>query len=125
MGDVTNNFSRDEFKCPCCGLNKTNDSVIRKLQELRDAVCVEAGRDVSFIIHSGTRCEKHNKEVGGKPNSAHLDGDGIDIRCNDGNLRYIIDGCARKLGYRRIGIARGFVHVDQSRRLPQDNLWLY
>ena len=49
---------------------------LQKLDRARDV----AG--VPFIITSAYRCEQHNKNVGGKPNSAHLRGYAVDIKIN-------------------------------------------
>ena len=35
--------------------------------------------DTPIIINSGYRCEKHNKKIGGLPNSRHMKGQAADI----------------------------------------------
>jgi len=59
MGDLTRNFSRSEFACPCCGRADVDMRLVEALQELRDL----AG--VPVRVNSGFRCAKHNREVGG------------------------------------------------------------
>lgn len=73
MGDMTKNFSRKEFACPCCGKDNINNKLVDILQTIRDA----AG--VPVTISSGVRCAKRNKAVGGVENSAHLTGEAADI----------------------------------------------
>ena len=78
MGDLTRNFSLSEFKSKdgagtplslICNISELAEN----LQALRDAV------DKPIIINSGYRSPKHNKAVGGSPNSQHLKGKAADI----------------------------------------------
>ena len=65
-GEITKNFRREEFKCPCCHLAEPHPELIMRLQEQRTAI----GRPI--MIESGSRCKVHNKEVGGVFQSQHL-----------------------------------------------------
>lgn len=68
------NFKKDEFTCKCgCGLNNMNLAVVKIADEVREHFGSPA------IVTSGSRCEKHNKEVGGVSNSRHLQGKAIDM----------------------------------------------
>jgi uncharacterized protein YcbK (DUF882 family) len=67
MGDLTLNFSRKEFTCHCgCGLDTIDIRIVNRLQVVRDIV----GLPIS--VDCGCRCPKHNKDVGGEPESFHL-----------------------------------------------------
>lgn len=67
-------FKDSEFTCKCgCGLNLQKDGIKRIADEIRE----HFGKPAT--ITSGTRCEKHNKEVGGVSNSWHMKGNAIDI----------------------------------------------
>lgn len=67
-------FKKDEFTCKCgCGLNNMNLKVVKIADEVRKHFGKPA------IVTSGSRCEKHNKEVGGVANSRHLQGKAIDM----------------------------------------------
>lgn len=67
-------FKKDEFTCKCgCGLNNMNLQVVR----IADDVRRHFGKPA--IVTSGSRCAKHNKEVGGVSNSRHLQGKAIDM----------------------------------------------
>lgn len=67
-------FKDSEFTCKCgCGLNLQKDGIKRIADEIRE----HFGRPVT--VTSGTRCAKHNKEVGGVSNSWHLHGNAMDI----------------------------------------------
>ena len=67
-------FKKDEFTCKCgCGLNNMNLKVVKIADDVREHFGKPA------IVTSGSRCEKHNKEVGGVSNSRHLQGKAIDM----------------------------------------------
>ena len=67
-------FKDSEFTWECgCGLNLQKDGIKRIADEIRE----HFGRPA--IITSGTRCVKHNKEVGGVAGSYHTTGNAIDI----------------------------------------------
>jgi len=112
-------FKKIEFVCPCCGRCEMDKELIWKLDLLRELV------GEPLIIESGYRCERHNKAVGGAPNSAHLRGKAVDIRCTNSLLRYKILNYAFYIRFIRIGIAKNFVHIDIDRSLPHPRIWLY
>lgn len=118
MGDLTQHFSRKEFKCPCCGKGEIDFAVVYDLEEVRRMF----GRPI--IIESGWRCEKHNKEVGGVPNSSHLTGKAVDIRCYADSTRYALVLLLMSRFY-RIGIGEKFIHVDHDFTKTKDVCWLY
>jgi len=114
-----NYFTLDEFRCPCCGEVHMNEKFLYML----DLARTTAG--IPFAITSGYRCEKHNKEVGGKPNSAHLKGYAVDIACSTSSSRYAILYSLIKAGFNRIGIADSFIHCDIDPDLPKNVIWTY
>ena len=119
MGDLTKNFSNYEFDCPCCGKLGIKHKLVLIAQATRDIY----GQRV--IINSGVRCHAHNLEEGGKPNSDHLTGDGIDIHCTTSRLRYHILRSAIEAGVNRIGIGSNFIHLGISDDNPQQVVWTY
>jgi uncharacterized protein YcbK (DUF882 family) len=120
MGDLTNNFSRSEFACPCCGRDDIDLTLVHKLQNIRDEV------GFGLTINSGVRCEKHNKEVGGVDNSPHVDRDAADIKCEHSRHRFAIVASALRNGITRIGIGNGFVHLDNgSGGRAKEVIWTY
>jgi len=71
MGDLTEHFSKWEFKCPCseCRGKKVNIdlNLVNKLEEIREII---GGLPIN--ITSGVRCKAENYRAGGASNSPHL-----------------------------------------------------
>jgi len=87
MGDITRNFSRKEFTCPCgCGSDFISILLVNRLQVIRDIV------NKRLNIHSGVRCWEHHVEIYkqlGKPppkDSFHLSGEAADWSIDDLDL---------------------------------------
>lgn len=113
-------FKRSEFECRCgCGLNNINDELVQGLTAAR----VHAG--VPFIITSAARCPEHNRKSGGSASSSHLTGHAVDIKAISAAQRMLIVNSLLAAGFNRIGIARGFVHVDNDDTKSVGVLWLY
>jgi len=126
MGDLTKNFSWSEFACRCgCGLRLISPFIVDTLQEIR----TEYGKSIE--INSGVRCEKHNKEEGGKEDSEHLPqiaaagfGQGIDIACETSRERFALLPLILAK-FDRVGIGKDFIHVGVKRSKAQYVAWLY
>ena len=68
-----------------------------------------------FRITSGFRTKENNAKVGGKSNSSHLKGNGVDIACSDNFTRYkILKGLYSTGEDLFIEIANKHIHVDIS-----------
>jgi len=118
MGDLTQNFNRSEFACKCgCGFADVDLALVAALQDSRTMTAL------TYEIVSGCRCEQHNNDVGGKPNSAHLRGKAADIKCIASGMRYkMVQDLMKR--FRRIEIRGSWIHVDIDSTLPQDVLFL-
>lgn len=92
---------------------------IKKLTIAREA------NNKPMLITSGYRTKKHNIAVGGKENSAHLRGYASDIAVFNSNDRYRMVRALMLAGFKRIGVANGFIHCDCDPSLPQNVLWKY
>ena len=80
MGDLTNNFSRGEFRCHCgCEFDEINLELVNQIQRFRDLLWIRVGFEVPITVTCGCRCEKHNARVGGAPHSYHMAGMAVDI----------------------------------------------
>lgn len=113
-------FSLEEFDSPDLpnsGINMDSE-FLKMLDTARDT----AG--VPFKITSGYRSKEHNEKVGGVPNSSHLRGYAADIACVAGGDRYIILNALIKAGFKRIGVANTFIHVDNDPDKP-NSVWTY
>lgn len=110
---ITQNFTRQEFECPCgCSAQIVDKELVDKLQSIRDKVCKP------LVITSGYRCPAHNKAVGGASNSRHLYGTAADWRTQDRSMNPVALGIlAAAQGFGGIGIywrtaTDAFVHAD-------------
>ena len=122
------NFSEFDCNCKTCQRNGTNtgeEKMDESFLEMLDRARHLSG--VPFKINSGVRCETHNRAVGGKKNSAHLQGCAADIHCNDSRARCYIIGALLEVGFNRVGVADTFIHVDDSldAEHSEDVIWLY
>jgi len=112
-------FKPEEFTCPCCGRCEMRQEFVKKLDELRDWL------GEPLHITSGFRCRKHNKEVNGSGNSAHLKGLAADIYIPNSIFRYKIIAFAIILGIQRMGIGTNFIHLDIDKTKPHPCIWVY
>ena len=115
---MANYFSRDEFKCPCCREVRASGWLMHLLNKVREAY----GKPM--IVNSGYRCDKHNKEIGGSSNSAHLRGLAVDIKCETSADRFLLLSLFYSVGFKRIGAYDKWIHVDVDESLSQKVLWL-
>lgn len=113
-------MKKEDLTCRCgCGLYIENPDLITLLYHIEKAF----GRELKIV--SGTRCPAHNIAVGGAKSSAHLKGEAADIACDKSYDRYLLLKLALDFGAKRVGIAKTFIHVDVSKTLPQNVIWLY
>jgi len=118
-------FTPREFTCKCEGLcdhpSVISLDVVSKLDRIRDLV----GRPLTIL--SGTRCERHNARVKGTLRSSHVPSDGTsyaaDIHCPDASFRFAFLTAALAM-FKRIGIGREYIHVDDDAELPHEVSWL-
>ena len=108
------NFRRREFACKgasCCGHSApVDDRLLDGLQALRE----KAGFPIR--INSGFRCNNHNADVGGSPNSQHRLGKAADIRCNGMTPKELYELAITIPEFENGGVGlyirKQFVHVD-------------
>lgn len=113
-------FKLEEQYCPCCKTGKFAPELEAKINLAREI----AG--IPFVVTSGFRCEKHNKEIGGSANSSHLVGCAVDISTPDNYTRFKVLEGIMKAGFNRIGIAEKYVHCDiDDFSKPSPIIYLY
>lgn len=110
-----NEFSSPDF--PNSGVNMDTD-FLERLEQAREI----AG--IPFRITSGFRTKEHNSEVGGVPNSSHLIGVAADVAVSSGSERYVILNALIRAGFKRIGVAKTFIHCDTDPNKP-NSVWTY
>lgn len=119
---VSDNFTVSEVECKCgCGKKDVSDELLKVLEAIRTKLAEPV------YLSSVCRCQKHNKDVGGKEWSAHTESPchAVDITVNNSYNRYVIIESAIEHGFNRIGVASDFVHIDKSTNLPSPFVWLY
>ena len=112
-------FHRNEFDSPD---NPGSGSAMHsETLEMLDRARELAG--LPFVITSGYRTPDHNESVGGVDESAHTRGYAADISIkdmDDGDVTKVIAACSIA-GFRRIGKADSFIHVDNDPEKPGGN----
>ena len=118
-------FTPDDFVCKCgCGKCNFNPITLGKLA-LMVTLAQTKDYGIEWEISSACRCERHNKNQGGKPDSAHLTGQAIDLKAIGSRQRYYIVKLAILAGFTRVGISAGFIHLDDSESKDPRVIWLY
>ena len=64
---------KGDFACKCCGKGDVDPRIKGKLR------MIERRLGVDIIVTNGYRCENHNRDVGGVPDSKHLSGKAVDF----------------------------------------------
>ncbi len=118
MADMVKDF---DCKCGKCGLKSSQMS----LSFIEKFTMAELISQTDFVITSGIRCPEYNKKVGGSETSSHLTGDAADIKVITSRQRYIIVKALLQSGFKRIGIGKTFIHVDDDPAKPKKLIWLY
>ena len=116
-------FAPAELRCRCgkCGLGlaQMDPDLVERLDHLRDLV------GGPLAITSAVRCAGHNAAVGGSPTSSHLTGNAVDIAVPGVAQRYSLLSAALSQGFKRVGIGRDFIHLDNDSGKPGGVVWLY
>lgn len=114
-------FTYTEFDSPdeVGSGKKMNPKLLIMLDMVRDKF------DKPLHITSGYRTVEHNARVGGTENSSHLKGLAVDIACNSSVDRYHLINCLLDVGFKRIGIANSFIHVDIDKDKAKEVIWTY
>lgn len=114
-------FKEAEFKkcSPSCSLQDMDQRFMYKLDKAREM----AG--IPFVVNSAFRPVAWEKSKGRSGTGAHTTGHAVDIRCNTSVNRMKIVFALLSVGFRRIGIGKTYVHVDDDETKPQNVIWHY
>lgn len=116
-------MATDIFKrIPVCKHGSIGDFDIDLITAL---MRLEAHLRVKLNYNSGYRCNECNEKAGGAKNSAHLRGRAVDVAISGSRERYLVLKAALELGFRRVGVGKGILHLDIDTSLDQDVIWLY
>ncbi len=99
-------------------MNGIDQTLVELLQQTRD----EYGS--SMHVTSGLRCKTWNTACGGSENSSHLFGKAVDIGMDNAVLRYRLIRMMQMF-FKRIGIAKTFIHVDVDHMKTNPVIWTY
>ena len=117
---ITPNFTRAEWRCPCCLKDDHDKHFVDMLQELRNAIG-------PMPLSSAYRCERYNKRIGGVGGAAHIKGIGADVLISGERAMQCFEQ-ARRIGFSGIGLSQKgpiqshFIHLDI---LPRKAFWTY
>ena len=115
-------FKYEEFDSPDVqgSGQMMDDNFILRLDRVRE----EYGKPLS--ITSGYRTQRYNDLLKNSvKNSAHTKGLAADLYVPNTADRYELLGILIRHGFKRIGIAYTFIHVDIDEEKPQNRIWLY
>ena len=98
-------FTRKELSSKDDGSFVTNADALDKLERMRIIMAKP------LIINSAYRSPIHNKKIGGKPNSMHVQGRAFDVSIK-GHNPVALHQAAVEAGFTGFGFARTYLHVD-------------
>lgn len=115
MEDIADKIEefRNKLICPCgCGKNQTSSEFASLLYMAQEVY----GKP--FLITSGFRCLKHNKDVKGDPNSAALYGEHADLDYQTPAFLFLIIKALIEAGFERFRLYPRHLHIDRSMKYP-------
>jgi len=106
---------------------KTDPKMIGIKDELMKIVDTMRGEcGFPFTITSGYRTPAYNATLKNSvSDSAHCNGEAIDLYCVDSYRRMKMIESAIKNGIKRIGVSSNFLHFDIAKDKPQNVMWTY
>lgn len=110
---VSEHFQAKEFDCPCHYPDCKKTIISKALLSFLEKIRVKEGKPVQ--INSGTRCVRHNADVGGADGSTHLEGRGADIQVKNRKGIELLK-TAEEAGVQSIGLGRNYIHIDDRAR---------
>ena len=114
-------FSPAEFRrcTPSCTIEQMDPAFLDQLDRFREFV------GIPLALSCAYRSRRWELSRGRTGSSAHTKGKAVDIVCNASATRWKIVSAAIAFGFRRIGIGKTFIHLDNDDSLPQQVMWHY
>lgn len=109
MGDLSDHFSKHEFRCRCCGNLVVSGRLLLALEHLREIA------NAPVRVHCGYRCSSHNEQSGGVTHSEHTRGTAADIEIPGMSLQRMYEYALGVPEFAEGGIGvydSNFLHVD-------------
>jgi len=107
-GRLAEHFRAEELACGCdreeCRTVVVHWALIRLLERMRRQI------EQPLYVSSGYRCPRHNKDVGGAPESLHLAGMAADVQAST-SIEHLAK-VAEAVGAGGIGLYPRHLHVD-------------
>ena len=125
---ITSHLSIAETACHCgCGLGSLYPYLIDPyIAFIFETLRIACGNN-PLVINCGWRCPKHNKKVGGYPNSVHLTGGALDIQKPEWmEITEFHNIADLVVGDGGVGRYPNFVHIDAGGiidSLPKRRRW--
>lgn len=103
---------------PACQVSDMNPAFLDKL------LLAQKAYGKKFRINSAYRSLSWEKSKGRNGRSSHCKGIAVDIGVSNHQQRLYIVAALLIMGFRRIGVAKSFIHVDDDEsKVP--SMWLY
>jgi len=118
-------FKPRDFTCKCDGFCDHADVISLDLVAKLDRICDLI--ELHITITSGTRCQRYNRKVNGTPGSPHVAQEGeshaAHVRSPNASFRFAFLAAALPM-FKRIGVGKDFIHIDDDPTLPPNVIWL-
>ena len=118
---ISQHFSSDEFACHCgCGKINIDNELLIMAERFRAHLCKKYKKEIRINVHCVMRCQKHNDDVCGSPNSMHLLGYAMDCHSDDISILQLHDSAKGVHGVNNIlsgglGLYSWGIHFDVGR----------
>lgn len=106
------------FCSPDCSINQVSEKLLSMLDLARELY------GLPIVINSAYRSPEWERIHKRSGTSSHCKGLAVDISCLVGPMRLRLIEALLDAGFKRIGIAKSYIHVDIDDSKP-DSLWLY
>jgi len=124
MGNLTNDFSKEEFACPCCGECKMDADFLILNQQFRTRL----GIPYSPVKGGGYRCAEYN----GSETGPHVEGKAVDPNFPREHYHRALQ-LAFEMGFTGIGVkqkkGKFQLHLDTAKAIkgvrPRPWVWTY